>query len=98
MSSDLVAATYLVETPLDPREVAEIMAGEQSCGTFVRVAGETDALRARAGASILSIEELEPPEHPTLSSAYLTRKGPPPDVPACNWVFPLPILAPTCRR
>ena len=41
-------ATYLVETPLAPAQVAEVLAGEQSSGTFVRVAGETDALRARS--------------------------------------------------
>lgn len=75
MSSQTIEATYLIETPLDPHNVAEIMAGEQSCGTFVRVAGETDALRARAAASILSVEELEPAAHATLSSAFLERKG-----------------------
>jgi ribulose-bisphosphate carboxylase large chain len=41
-------ATYLVETPLPLHKVAEIMAGEQSCGTFTRVDGETDELRERA--------------------------------------------------
>ena len=39
---DRFEATYLVETPLDPAKVADIMAGEQSCGTFTRVEGETD--------------------------------------------------------
>jgi ribulose-bisphosphate carboxylase large chain len=38
--------------------VAEVMAGEQSCGTFTRVEGETDALRARARAWVESIVEL----------------------------------------
>ena len=42
------SASYLIETPLEPRKVAEIMAGEQSCGTFTRVHGETDELRERA--------------------------------------------------
>ena len=51
-------ATYLIETPLEPTKVAEIMAGEQSCGTFTRVEGETDALRLRARATVKSIEEL----------------------------------------
>src|SRR5206468_10204932 len=45
-------AVYLIETPLDPARVAEILAGEQSSGTFVRVAGETDALRARSRATV----------------------------------------------
>ena len=50
MSPDRFEATYLIETPLDPARVAEVMAGEQSCGTFTRVEGETDELRARARA------------------------------------------------
>ena len=48
MTDDRIRARYLVETPLDPAAVAEVMAGEQSSGTFVRVGGETDALRARS--------------------------------------------------
>ena len=45
--TDTLRATYLIETPLEPAHVAEVLAGEQSSGTFVRVAGETDALRQR---------------------------------------------------
>ena len=69
-----VRAHYLVETPLDLEKVAGMMAGEQSSGTFVRVANETDDLRARAAAIVVSIEELEPTEEPTLHSDYLLRK------------------------
>jgi len=47
MNSQSFTATYLIETPVDPAKVAEVMAGEQSCGTFTRVQGETDELRAR---------------------------------------------------
>jgi len=50
MSPNRFEATYLIETPLDPAHVAEVLAGEQSCGTFTRVEGETDALRERARA------------------------------------------------
>lgn len=76
MATDMVEATYLIETPYDPGHIAEIMAGEQSSGTFVRVAGETDALRARAAAQILDVEELEPAPRPSLASAYIDRKKP----------------------
>ena len=69
----VLSATYLIETPLDPAAVAEIMAGEQSCGTFARVQGETDSLRARARAVVQSIEVLESVAHPSLSSAFLQR-------------------------
>ncbi len=75
MQPDLVEAGYLIETPLEPAAVAAVMAGEQSSGTFVRVAGETDELRERAAARVLSVEELEPMAAPSLASAYLERKG-----------------------
>ena len=70
-----VTAEYLLETPFPPADVAATMAGEQSSGTFVRVAGETDALRARSAAEVLSVEPLGDSDGPTLASAYLDRKG-----------------------
>ncbi len=45
-------ATYKVESPLPLEEAAAILAGEQSSGTFVKVPGETDALRERYGARV----------------------------------------------
>jgi ribulose-bisphosphate carboxylase large chain len=74
-SQNRFEATYLIETPLDPAKVAEVMAGEQSCGTFTRVAGETDELRERARAEVVRIEELEPAGAPSLPNAWLARKG-----------------------
>lgn len=68
-------ATYLLETPLAPEQVAEVLAGEQSSGTFVRVAGESDALRARSRARVERIEELEPLAAPSLESEWLQRQG-----------------------
>ena len=70
-------ADYLIETPLDPARVADVMAGEQSSGTFVRVANESDALRARSRATVLRIEELEAAAQPGLLSAWLVRQGTP---------------------
>ncbi|SFN29175.1 ribulose-bisphosphate carboxylase large subunit family protein [Variovorax sp. OV329] len=75
MSRERVRATYVVETPLAPADVAEVMAGEQSCGTFTRVEGETDALRERARAVVEAIEPLESVEEPALPNAWLQRKG-----------------------
>ena len=75
MRRETVEATYLIETPLDPEKIAAIMAGEQSSGTFVKVAGETDELRARAAADVLSVETLESVDAPSLASAYLERKN-----------------------
>jgi len=75
MTQDRFEATYLIETPLAPGQVAEVMAGEQSCGTFARVEGETDELRERARATVEHIEELESVNAPSLPNALLERKG-----------------------
>ncbi len=75
MNHDRFEASYLIETPLDPARVAEIMAGEQSSGTFTRVAGETDELRNRTRAVVTQVEELAPAATPSLPNAWLARKG-----------------------
>ncbi|ETW11401.1 RuBisCO-like protein [Roseivivax marinus] len=72
-----VTADYLLETPFPPEDVAAMMAGEQSSGTFVRVAGETDELRARSAAQVLSVEDMGEIPAPSLASAYIDRKGAP---------------------
>ncbi|SMH30755.1 ribulose-bisphosphate carboxylase large subunit family protein [Azospirillum agricola] len=77
MRADMIEASYLIETPLDPVRVAEVMAGEQSCGTFTRVHGETDDLRARARAVVESVEELPPAESPSLPNTWLERQRTP---------------------
>ena len=75
MAPERILATYLIETPLDPAKVADVMAGEQSSGTFTRVHGETDALRARTRATIETIEELPAAATPSLPNAWLSRQG-----------------------
>lgn len=50
------AATYRIETPLAPERAAEMMAGEQSSGTFLKIPGETAELTARHGAVVESVE------------------------------------------
>lgn len=59
-SNAYVTATYIIETSQEIERTAEILAGEQSTGTFVRVARESDDVRARFAAQVSSIEELEP--------------------------------------
>jgi ribulose-bisphosphate carboxylase large chain len=76
-SAGRIAATYLIETPLDPAHAAEVLAGEQSCGTFARVHGETDELRARARATVDRLEELAPATTPSLPNAWLVRQSHP---------------------
>ena len=75
MSPTRFEATYLIETPLDPAHVAEVLAGEQSCGTFTRVEGETDALRERARATVESIELLDVATAPALPNGWMQRRG-----------------------
>ena len=62
-------ADYLIETAFDPRRAAETMAGEQSSGTFLRIAGETVELRERSAARIEFLEELDALSAPSLPGA-----------------------------
>ena len=66
MTTDRIIATYRIETSHPLERAAEIMAGEQSCGTFIRVPGETDELRANHGAIVERITELESVDTPSL--------------------------------
>jgi ribulose-bisphosphate carboxylase large chain len=68
MPGERITATYRIETPLEVARAAEILAGEQSSGTFVAVPGETDALRARHGAKVEAVAELETVDTPSLES------------------------------
>ena len=52
-------ADYLIETAIDPRRAVDIMAGEQSSGTFVPVPGETPELKARSAARVERLTILE---------------------------------------
>jgi ribulose-bisphosphate carboxylase large chain len=62
-------ARYLIETAYPLQAAAEAMAGEQSSGTFVKVPGETEELRERAGARVESIREDCVLEGPSLPGA-----------------------------
>lgn len=53
-----VIATYVIETSVPLERAAEVLAGEQSTGTFVRVARESDDVRARFAAQVESIQEI----------------------------------------
>ena len=61
-----VEADYLIETTIDPMQAAEIMAGEQSSGTFRPVPGETAELKIRAAARVERLKMLEPVSEPSL--------------------------------
>ncbi len=51
-------ADYEIETPSTLEHAAEVVAGEQSSGTFLKLPGETDALRADHGARVEAVSEL----------------------------------------
>ncbi len=68
-ATDAVVATYVIETGLDLERAAEILADEQSTGTFVRVERESDALRDRFAARVVEITELPPADSSPLPGA-----------------------------
>lgn len=63
-----ITATYLIETPLSPDKAAEVLAGEQSSGTFVAVPGETAELKERFAARVESVEFLKTVNQPSIPS------------------------------
>jgi ribulose-bisphosphate carboxylase large chain len=73
MSQDRVVARYLLETPHTLEHAAQVLAGEQSSGTFVAVPGETHALKERFGAKVESIKPLESVNTPSLPGSKAPR-------------------------
>ncbi|MBP7668028.1 MAG: ribulose-bisphosphate carboxylase large subunit family protein [Burkholderiaceae bacterium] len=61
-----VHARYWLETGDDPQRAAEVIAGEQSSGTFTAVPGETPALKARSGAVVERLQLLDVVSQPSL--------------------------------
>jgi ribulose-bisphosphate carboxylase large chain len=67
-------ARYFVESSVSSEKVAQVIAGEQSCGTFLALPGETDELKERSRARVTRIEPLAPALQPTLPSAHVDRR------------------------
>ncbi|WP_340108134.1 RuBisCO large subunit C-terminal-like domain-containing protein [Pikeienuella sp. HZG-20] len=72
---DEICARYLIETPLSVDAAAAAIAGEQSTGTFMKLASESDALTRRAGARVASITPLEEVDAPSLPGARAAPSG-----------------------
>ena len=70
-----IEADYLIETAFDPMQAAEIMAGEQSSGTFVPVPGETPELKERSAARVERLEVLGAVTEPTLPGSGQPKSG-----------------------
>ncbi|HKX61400.1 MAG TPA: ribulose-bisphosphate carboxylase large subunit family protein [Verrucomicrobiae bacterium] len=77
MSSDRIIARYRIETSLPVEQTAEMIAGEQSSGTFLPVPGETEELKARARARVLTIKHLESVDTPSLPGGRQSEKSGP---------------------
>lgn len=75
--SERIHASYWLETGDDPARAAEVIAGEQSSGTFVALPNETPELKARSGARVERLEVLDTSSQPSLptpkQSARYTR-------------------------
>lgn len=65
MTSPIIAK-YLIETSHPVEFAAEMIAGEQSSGTFIAVPGETEELKSRARARVTNITPLESTGSPSL--------------------------------
>lgn len=95
---DRIYALYRIETAYPLAQAAEILAGEQSSGTFVRVPGETDELRERHAARVESLQELDDAAVPSVPGAGLPKglKGPPVYRRADVWLsWPLSNMGPS---
>ncbi|HQS07652.1 MAG TPA: ribulose-bisphosphate carboxylase large subunit family protein [Xanthobacteraceae bacterium] len=68
------SARYLIESSEPLERAAEVIAGEQSSGTFMSLAGETAELKERSRARVASITPLPPSPTPTLRSAHAERR------------------------
>uniref|UniRef100_UPI003F499ADD ribulose-bisphosphate carboxylase large subunit family protein n=1 Tax=Cupriavidus yeoncheonensis TaxID=1462994 RepID=UPI003F499ADD len=64
--SERIYASYWLETGDDPRRAAEVIAGEQSSGTFIALPNETPELKQRSGARVERLEVLETVDKPSL--------------------------------
>lgn len=71
---DRIIATYRIETAHPLEAAAEMMAGEQSAGTFVKVPGETPELLEHHGARVERITPLEAVDQPSLPGAKPPRQ------------------------
>jgi 3-oxoisoapionate-4-phosphate transcarboxylase/hydrolase len=68
-----IHARYWIETAFPLDQAAEIMAGEQSTGTFIRVPGETDELRENHAARVESLTPLDSTDQPSLPGAGIPK-------------------------
>ena len=61
-----LVATYEVESPVGLERAAAVLAGEQSTGTFMKLAAETEGLLAASAAQVERIDHTGTADHPAL--------------------------------
>jgi ribulose-bisphosphate carboxylase large chain len=71
--SERIYASYWLETGGDPAQAAEIIAGEQSSGTFVALPNETPELKAKYGARVERLELLDKSKTPSLPTPVTVK-------------------------
>jgi len=69
-------ARYWVESYEPLEKVAEVIAGEQSSGTFLALPGETRALKERARARVVTLRQVGETATPSLHSEQMARRRP----------------------
>ena len=69
-----IHARYWLETGDDPQRAAEVIAGEQSSGTFTSVPGETPALKARSGARVERLDVIDHSDAPSLPGGMASSR------------------------
>ena len=74
MSTDSIVATYLIETPRSVEDAAEMIAGEQSSGTFLPIPGETDELKIRHRAKVVDVQMLDSTVDPSLPGSRIGKR------------------------
>ncbi len=73
--AERIVAKYLMETAFPIEQVADVVGGEQSSGTFVQVPGETADLRERFRARVEKIDVLEKVSEPSLPGGGIPKGG-----------------------
>ncbi|TDR93390.1 ribulose-bisphosphate carboxylase large subunit family protein [Enterovirga rhinocerotis] len=68
-------ARYWIESSTPLAKAAEVIAGEQSSGTFLKLASETDVLKERSRARVVAVEPQGEAATPSLHSAHEERRG-----------------------
>jgi ribulose-bisphosphate carboxylase large chain len=74
-TQERIRARYWMETAFPLEDAAEMMAGEQSTGTFIKVPGETDELRERFAAQVEQITELGVADRPSLPGSSMPKNS-----------------------